>query len=274
LSVASSTDETGTVVQTLDYYPYGATRISNSTSTNEKRKFIGQFMDDTNLEYLNARYYSPSQGQFISQDPVFWEIGMTQDGKNALSNPQALNSYGYANDNPITSSDPTGRYSMWQAATGQISWGQYWGEVNEGVMIMGQSPAWNFAFDHPYVTGAGVGISSGVAAYGVSAALTSVSLDALSGLGTRSMGNLSRLESLPQTSKVPAKLELLSKQTGKSVAQLLQEASQNGKPFIDFRNGGNINILSDSALKNSVTRITTNPQITKIISAGRMETSQ
>jgi hypothetical protein len=27
----------------------------------------------------------------------------------ALSNPQALNSYGYANDNPITSKDPLGR---------------------------------------------------------------------------------------------------------------------------------------------------------------------
>jgi YD repeat-containing protein len=30
------TDENGVVVQTLDYYPYGATRISVATSTNEK----------------------------------------------------------------------------------------------------------------------------------------------------------------------------------------------------------------------------------------------
>src|SRR6266540_3812854 len=37
------TDENANLVQTLDYYPYGATRISNSTSTNEKRQFIGQF---------------------------------------------------------------------------------------------------------------------------------------------------------------------------------------------------------------------------------------
>jgi RHS repeat-associated protein len=61
---------------------------------------------------LNARYYAPAQGQFISQDPVFWEIGLSQDGKNALSNPQALNSYGYANDNPITNKDPLGRITM------------------------------------------------------------------------------------------------------------------------------------------------------------------
>src|SRR6266566_2482749 len=58
---------------------------------------------------LNARYYSSDRGQFISEDPVFWEIGLTQDGKNALANPQALNSYGYANDNPITGKDPLGR---------------------------------------------------------------------------------------------------------------------------------------------------------------------
>src|SRR5258706_11253955 len=73
------TDENDVVVQTLDYYPYGATRVSVSTSTNEKRKYIDQFSDDSGLSYLNARYYNPTQGQFISQDNVFWEIGLTSD---------------------------------------------------------------------------------------------------------------------------------------------------------------------------------------------------
>jgi uncharacterized protein RhaS with RHS repeats len=41
------TNENGALVETLDYYPYGATRISVSTSTNEKRKFIDQFSDDS-----------------------------------------------------------------------------------------------------------------------------------------------------------------------------------------------------------------------------------
>src|SRR5882762_4858241 len=58
------TDENDSVVQTLDYYPYGATRVSVSTSTNEKRKYIDQFSDDSGLSYLNARYYNPTQGQF------------------------------------------------------------------------------------------------------------------------------------------------------------------------------------------------------------------
>ena len=51
------TDENDNLVQTLDYYPYGATRISVATSTNEKRKYIDQFSDDSGLSYLNARYY-------------------------------------------------------------------------------------------------------------------------------------------------------------------------------------------------------------------------
>jgi RHS repeat-associated protein len=34
--------------------------------------YIGQYADDaTSLSYLNARYYSPTQGQFLSEDPVF-----------------------------------------------------------------------------------------------------------------------------------------------------------------------------------------------------------
>jgi RHS repeat-associated protein len=69
------TDENGNVVQTLDYYPYGSTRISSATSTNERRKYIGQFSDDSTLSYLNARYYDGSRGQFLSEDPIFLQLG-------------------------------------------------------------------------------------------------------------------------------------------------------------------------------------------------------
>lgn len=98
------TDQNQNLVQTLDYYPYGATRISNSTSTNEKRKWIDQFADDSGLYYLNARLYNPSQGQFISQDPVFWGDPKQQN----LRDPQTFNTYSYSNDNPITNKDPSG----------------------------------------------------------------------------------------------------------------------------------------------------------------------
>jgi RHS repeat-associated protein len=99
------TDENDQVVQTLDYYPYGSTRISSATSTNELRKYIGQFSDDTTLSYLNARYYDSARGQFIGQDPVFWGDPKEQN----LRDPQSLNTYSYADDNPITGKDPTGK---------------------------------------------------------------------------------------------------------------------------------------------------------------------
>jgi RHS repeat-associated protein len=81
------TDQNGALVQTLDFYPYGATRISSSVGgADSARKFIGQFSDQSNLSYLNARYYEPSRGQFISQDPTFLADPKQQD----LQNPQNL----------------------------------------------------------------------------------------------------------------------------------------------------------------------------------------
>jgi RHS repeat-associated protein len=100
------TDENGNVVQTLDYYPYGSTRISVATSTRERRQFIGQFTDDSTLSYLNARYYDEARGQFLSEDPVFLGAPKQQD----LRNPQNLNAYIYSIDNPINKRDPSGKY--------------------------------------------------------------------------------------------------------------------------------------------------------------------
>jgi len=54
---------------------------------------------------LQARYYDGSKGKFLSEDPVF----LADPKQQVLTDPQSLNSYSYANDNPITKSDPTGR---------------------------------------------------------------------------------------------------------------------------------------------------------------------
>jgi RHS repeat-associated protein len=106
------TDASGTITQLFDYYPYGATRVSSTTyPTNEKRQYINQFMDaQTGLDYLNARYYDAARGQFLSQDQVFWEVGLSRDGVTALVNPQAMNSYAYAGGNPIIYKDSNGRF--------------------------------------------------------------------------------------------------------------------------------------------------------------------
>ena len=114
------TDANGDMVQTIDYYPYGSLRInSKSTAMDEVRKFIGEQYDaDTALSYLNARYFEGTRGQFLSQDPTHLAIGdpakvqnltgLTQQA--VLSEPQLLNSYSYARNNPIRYKDPEGKF--------------------------------------------------------------------------------------------------------------------------------------------------------------------
>jgi RHS repeat-associated protein len=114
------TDENGNVVQTMDFYPYGGTRISSATSTNERRKFIGQFSDDSGLSYLNARYYDSGRGQFTSEEPIFLSMGdatqvkqlSQKDQPTYLADPQALNSYSYGRDNPISQKDANGKQAV------------------------------------------------------------------------------------------------------------------------------------------------------------------
>lgn len=56
--------------------------------------------------FLNARYYDGNHGQFISQDPVF----LGDPSQQNLVDPQSLNAYSYSADNPITKSDPNGKF--------------------------------------------------------------------------------------------------------------------------------------------------------------------
>jgi RHS repeat-associated protein len=114
------TDENDGVVQTLDYYPYGSPRVSSGTSTNERRKYIGQFSDDSGLNYLQARYQDPQRGQFTSEDPTFVALGnlnqlqqlSQQDQQTVLSDPQQMNAYSYGRDNPVTKKDPNGNSAL------------------------------------------------------------------------------------------------------------------------------------------------------------------
>lgn len=108
------TDEDGDIIETLDYFPYGATRVSTGVNASA-RKCIGLFGDQSNLIYANARYYDPNRGQFISQDPIFQQLGSLRAERMAdrslleiLKDPQALNSYSYAKNNPINIKDPSG----------------------------------------------------------------------------------------------------------------------------------------------------------------------
>ncbi len=160
------TNSSGITEEISDYYPFGAIRVDEKTgSFSEQRKYIGQEYDEsTGLSYLNARYYDSASGKFISHDPVFWSP------EKFLEDPQQLNSYSYARNNPITLSDPTGRW-YGEVLTGRQSWGDFMGEVGDATQYMGSG--WQTAMDHPYATGMAVGAASGVAFVAAVAAVES-----------------------------------------------------------------------------------------------------
>ena len=79
--------------------PFGAPRGSATGTWPDDKGFLGDTTDsDTGLTYIGARAYDPSTGRFISVDPLL-----------NLADPQSLNGYAYADNNPATLSDPTGQ---------------------------------------------------------------------------------------------------------------------------------------------------------------------
>ncbi len=119
-STTVMSDASGEVVESTDYYPFGSVRTSNESGNSggpEQRKFIGQEYDvDTKLSYLEARYYDGELGRFLSEDAVHLSLGDLKAVKNIagvdqiflLTDPQVLNSYSYARNNPIVLRDKTG----------------------------------------------------------------------------------------------------------------------------------------------------------------------
>ncbi|MEU0792394.1 RHS repeat-associated core domain-containing protein [Amycolatopsis sp. NPDC005961] len=76
--------------------PFGNVRAQTSTWP-DKHGFVGGYQDTTGLTHLGARDYDPTTGRFTKVDPV-----LTPDL------PQTLNAYAYANNSPVTESDPSG----------------------------------------------------------------------------------------------------------------------------------------------------------------------
>ncbi len=99
------TSSTGALDETIDYYPYGEMRLDNKVGAfDERHKYTGyEFDATTGLNYAGARYQTGKYNRFISQDPMFWSLS-----SDLLLDPQQMNSYSYARNNPIRNTDPTG----------------------------------------------------------------------------------------------------------------------------------------------------------------------
>jgi RHS repeat-associated protein len=89
----------GAGVSTVKDFSFGDCRNSSGNSPTDKL-FTGQRLDNTGLYYYNARYYDPEIGRFISPDTFML----------SPSDPQGLNRYTYAFNNPLRYNDPTGNW--------------------------------------------------------------------------------------------------------------------------------------------------------------------
>ena len=99
-SAVAGTDENGAVLWTEKYTPFGISLVNDAANDNQAG-FTGHLKDtDTGLTYMQARYYDPVIGRFLSHDP---EGFMSQD-----LNPMYFNRFKYAINNPINAVDPYG----------------------------------------------------------------------------------------------------------------------------------------------------------------------
>ncbi|MEW6108400.1 MAG: RHS repeat-associated core domain-containing protein [Nitrospirota bacterium] len=104
------TNDTGAVVWKADYKPFGEEQAITATTENYKM-FVGKEKDkETGLYYFGARYMSDRIGRFTSVDPVGPVDEKTgKVDEKILTNPQKLNRYSYAINNPYRFVDPAGR---------------------------------------------------------------------------------------------------------------------------------------------------------------------
>ena len=93
-SVSSLSNSSGALASTYVYDSFGRLLASSGTITNPYR-FTGRELDsETGVYYYRARYYDPSLGRFISEDPIQFDGG--------------TNFYAYAGNDPLNLIDPTG----------------------------------------------------------------------------------------------------------------------------------------------------------------------
>lgn len=91
-------DAKGNITATFDYTPYGTTALGTPPNG---PGYTGHVNDpETDLTYMQARYYDPATGHFLSVDHAPPKAGDLN----------YFNRYAYVGNNPILRTDPTGDY--------------------------------------------------------------------------------------------------------------------------------------------------------------------
>ena len=82
-----------------EYDDFGETSIHGNSALKNEICYTGGIYDEsTGLYYLNARYYNPENGRFLTEDTYRGEV----------NDPDTLHLYAYCKNNPINYVDPSG----------------------------------------------------------------------------------------------------------------------------------------------------------------------
>ncbi len=100
-STVAITDMNQNIVNSYAYDPFGQI-IAQQETIPQPFKYVGQYgvmAEPNGLYYMRARYYDPSVGRFISEDPLGFGGG-------------DVNLYAYVRGNPVTFVDPFGLFDL------------------------------------------------------------------------------------------------------------------------------------------------------------------
>ncbi|MBY0577470.1 MAG: RHS repeat-associated core domain-containing protein, partial [Burkholderiales bacterium] len=95
MSVTGISSHDGSPVWSADYTTFGDRLIGQTGTSANRLQYTGRELDSTGLYYYRARYYDPSIGRFLSEDPLGFAAG--------------INFYAYVGNNPVNANDPSGK---------------------------------------------------------------------------------------------------------------------------------------------------------------------
>ena len=103
-STTSLVKEDGSADATYRYTDFGETTINGDNKAENEVCYTGGIYDhSTGLYYLNARYYNPEDGRFMTEDSYRGEI----------MNPETGHLYVYCANNPVNYVDPSGHAAVY-----------------------------------------------------------------------------------------------------------------------------------------------------------------
>ncbi len=108
-TVTSLANSGGSLVQTYTFDSFGKLSTSSGSLVNPFQYTAREVDSETSLYFYRARYYDPSSGRFLSEDPMRYDF---------------TSFYSYAGENPILWQDPLG---LWKCQNGDC------GRLNPGL---------------------------------------------------------------------------------------------------------------------------------------------